>query len=359
MTKPRIISGLAVLSLSLLSSSSILAQATEYETYRMYNPFSHEHFYTQSLDEKETLYNLGWAYEGIAWNAPSQGQPVYRLYNPNTSEHHYTVNYTERTNLLALGWKNEDIAFYSDGQNRVPVYRLYNAMGNKAGSHHYTADFNEKEQLKKAGWKEEGIAWYATQGARLLTKPDFKSYMANSFATFDHIIRLEVPQYIAETTSWSGPAALQMVLAYSGISVSQTQLANASHTSTNGTSLENLMRVANQYGKKSYQVTLLPAWTNHTDQRFAFEASALADLKQGKPVIISINNRLAYHTAQDEITQVVLYGAELDTLGTPTAFYYLDPSLAVQDPIYQGRKTISATLLWQCMTNNSNPGYLW
>lgn len=359
MTKPRIISGMAVLSLSLLSSSPILAQTTEYETYRMYNPFSHEHFYTQSLNEKEALYNLGWAYEGIAWNAPSQGQPVYRLYNPNTSEHHYTANYAERTNLLSLGWKNEDVAFYSDGQNRVPVYRLYNSRVAKAGSHHYTADFNEKEQLKKAGWKEEGIAWYGTQGARLLAKPDFKSSNTTSFASFDHTIRLDVPQYIAEATAWSGPAALQMVLAYFGIPVSQTQLANALQTNADGTSLENLVRVANQYGKKSYQATLLPAWTNHADQRFAFEASALADLKQGKPVILSINTRFAYKTPQDEIRQVVLYGAELDTLETPTAFYYLDPSLAAQDPIYQGRKTISATVLWQCMTNNPNPGYLW
>lgn len=358
MKKTSILS-MAILSLSWLCPNPILAQGADYETYRLYNPSSQEHFYTQSLNERNALYNLGWWYEGIAWSSARQGLPVYRLYNPNTSEHHYTLSTNERTVLMNQGWKNEDVAFYSDASQQIPVYRLYNSRISKAGSHHYTADQNEKEQLKKAGWKEEGIGWYASQGSNLLEKPAIKSLQPSSFASFDHVLHLEVPQYIAENTAWSGPAALQMVLAYYGVPASQSQLAKDLSTTSYGTSLESLVNVANRYLKVDYQATLLPAWTNNTEQRVLFENAALKDLTKGKPVIISINTRLAYKTAQDQINQVVLYGAELDTLGTPTAFYYLDPSLAYQDPVYQGRKVISATTLWQCMTNHSNPGYLW
>ena len=51
--------------------------------YRLYNPYSGEHFYTASADEMGHLASIGWSYEGVGWVAPKQSNtPVYRLYNP-------------------------------------------------------------------------------------------------------------------------------------------------------------------------------------------------------------------------------------------------------------------------------------
>lgn len=43
------------------------------EVYRLYNPNSGEHFYTQNFYEKNNLQNLGWRYEGIGWMTASSG----------------------------------------------------------------------------------------------------------------------------------------------------------------------------------------------------------------------------------------------------------------------------------------------
>lgn len=48
------------------------------------------------MAERKQLVSLGWKYEGVAWYAPTSGQPVYRLYNPNAGDHHYTLDSNER-----------------------------------------------------------------------------------------------------------------------------------------------------------------------------------------------------------------------------------------------------------------------
>ena len=132
--------------------------------FRLYNPNSGEHFYTESSVERRTLKDAGWRYEGIAWKSPlKKGDPVYRLYNPNAGDHHYTVSAAEKNNLVKVGWKYEGIGWYSvkkTDSDRVAIYRLYNPNCTGAGSHHYTKDDAERDYLVKIGWKDEGIAWY-------------------------------------------------------------------------------------------------------------------------------------------------------------------------------------------------------
>lgn len=128
------------------------------QMYRVYNPNSGEHFYTQNAAEKNILVSKGWKYEGIGWNGPTSGAPVYRLYNKNAGDHHYTLNANEKNNLVSKGWKYEGISWYSGGSKAL--HRLYNPNA-KAGSHHYTLNTNEKNNLVKHGWKYEGLAWYA------------------------------------------------------------------------------------------------------------------------------------------------------------------------------------------------------
>lgn len=131
------------------------------QMHRLYNKYTGEHFYTASAEEKNNLRDLGWEYEGEAWEAPeSSGTPVYRLYNPNNGDHHYTPNTAERDMLASNGWKYESIGWYSDDNQSVPLYRLYNPNTTGAGSHHYTMSEGERDNLVAAGWKYEGIGWY-------------------------------------------------------------------------------------------------------------------------------------------------------------------------------------------------------
>ena len=130
--------------------------------YRLYNPNSGEHFYTGSTEERDMLADAGWAYEGVAWNAPiTSGDPVYRLYNPNSGDHHYTMSADERDWLVSLGWNYEGVAWNSATTDDVPQFRLYNPNAD-CGSHHYTSSTEERDYLVSLGWHYEGIGWYGT-----------------------------------------------------------------------------------------------------------------------------------------------------------------------------------------------------
>lgn len=132
--------------------------------YRLYNPNSGEHFFTENTDERDHLVSVGWKYEGVAWKSPkTSNTPVYRMYNPNAGDHHYTTSVAERDWLKTKGWKCEGIGWYSDDQKGDSVYRLYNPNAKGAGAHHYTTSFKEREYLASIGWKYEGIGWFAVK----------------------------------------------------------------------------------------------------------------------------------------------------------------------------------------------------
>lgn len=130
--------------------------------YRLYNPNSGEHFYTQDLHEREVLISLGWNDEKIGWKSPETSDtPVYRLYNKNAGDHHFTTSEKEKDTLVKKGWTYEGIAFYSLKENEgLPVLREYNPNA-KAGAHNYTLDQVEHDFLVSIGWNDEGVAWYA------------------------------------------------------------------------------------------------------------------------------------------------------------------------------------------------------
>ena len=129
--------------------------------YRLYNPYSGEHLYTQNVLELNTLCNIGWIYEGFSWSTPNKSaKPVYRLYNPNNGDHHYTMSTNECNVLSSIGWHYEGVCWYSDQSESQPIYRLFNPNQLSAGSHHYTPSINERDTLSKMGWIPEGIAWY-------------------------------------------------------------------------------------------------------------------------------------------------------------------------------------------------------
>lgn len=149
------------------ATASVTAETVEYtkdntvDVYRMYNPNSGEHFYTETYTERDNLMKAGWKYEGFGWTAPAsdinQSVPVYRLYNPNSGLHHYTMSTEERDQLVSLGWRNEGVGWYSDGLKTVALYREYNPND---GTHNYTTSQSEDSHLVSVGWKQEGTGWY-------------------------------------------------------------------------------------------------------------------------------------------------------------------------------------------------------
>ncbi len=133
--------------------------------YRLYNPYSGEHFYTASAAERDNLMDFGWQDEGVCWIAPeSSNTPVYRLYNSYAGEHHYTTEVYERDLLVGLGWTDEGIGWYSDDAKTVNVYREYNP-NEPANNHNYSANKFEHDNLISLGWVDEGVAWYGAESA--------------------------------------------------------------------------------------------------------------------------------------------------------------------------------------------------
>lgn len=146
------------LGLAFATPTPSLAEDTQV-MYRLYNPNSGEHFYTESSYERDSVVKAGWRYEGVGWVAPTTSDtPVYRLYNPHAGDHFYTTDSYERDSLVKVGWRYEGVGWYSGGS--VTVYRQYNPNAS-AGSHNYTTSYWENQSLVKAGWLAEGTAWMA------------------------------------------------------------------------------------------------------------------------------------------------------------------------------------------------------
>jgi hypothetical protein len=140
--------------------ATVYASVARESMYRLYNPYTGEHFYTSSVEECCMLSAVGWSYEGVGWTAPKKSDvPVYRLYNSFAGDHHYTTSVEERDSLVAAGWSNEGVGWYSADEDEVPVYRQYNPCA-IVGTHNYTTSYVEKEMLVSADWQDEGIGWY-------------------------------------------------------------------------------------------------------------------------------------------------------------------------------------------------------
>jgi uncharacterized repeat protein (TIGR02543 family) len=147
-------------------NQTLYAQWTENKAvpvavYRVYNKNSGLHHYTTNLGEKNALVKLGWKYEGVSFNAATQGsapglKPVYREYNPHDGNHNWTLNQAEHSKLVSLGWHDEGVAWYANPAGPVTVYRLYNPH---SGEHVYTTSAKEYAVVGAAGWHQEGTAW--------------------------------------------------------------------------------------------------------------------------------------------------------------------------------------------------------
>lgn len=150
------------------SNTTVYAHWTKKEVavepvYRLYNPYSNEHLFVTDEGEYDSLGAIGWKQEGVAWNAPKEGDPVYRLFNPYTGGHFYTLSEKERDDCVAAGWREDGVLTHSaPEENGKPIFRLFNPY-EKMNPHHYTVDVAERDALVKLGWRYEGTAWYAAK----------------------------------------------------------------------------------------------------------------------------------------------------------------------------------------------------
>lgn len=161
---------------------STTAEAASNDLYRIYNPNTGEHFFTEYNDEKDWLVNQGWRYEEVAWVVPKEGEAVYRLYNPIVGDHFYTKSVAEYDGLATQGWLQEGRAFYSDVSKNVPVFRSYNKNA-QAGAHMYTAAIAEHNGILNAGWKNEEVSFYAADpgnNSEVANKDELRAIIQNT-----------------------------------------------------------------------------------------------------------------------------------------------------------------------------------
>ncbi len=112
------------------------------------------------------LEDAGWAFEQVGWLAPeASSTPVYRLYNPWSHDHYYTADREEADGLVSEhGWEwdfDGEPAFYSAETSDHPVYQLFNPH-ETVGTHHWTTDHaDEYLPLIGIGWQGEDAKFYA------------------------------------------------------------------------------------------------------------------------------------------------------------------------------------------------------
>ena len=213
--------GLAVAVAGVLVSpaSAFAASRGNVSMWRLYNPYSGEHFYTSSIEEVDSLTPLGWRNEDVGWVAPVHSNtPVYRLYNSHApgGDHHYTTSRAEYDALVKAGWTGEDIGWYSDDGNITPVYREYNPNA-YAHNHNFTTDLSEHNTLVGLGWKNESAggnyAWFGlartghdsprndTERNALRTAQDYVSIFA--FSRSRLVNQLEYEKFSSEVATWA------------------------------------------------------------------------------------------------------------------------------------------------------------
>lgn len=61
--------------------------------------------------------------------------------------------------LVSVGWNDEGVGWYSDPNESVPLFRVYNP-NEYANNHHYTTSAAERDMLLSIGWQDEGVSWH-------------------------------------------------------------------------------------------------------------------------------------------------------------------------------------------------------
>lgn len=204
-----------------LCSPTVAHAADSQSMWRLYNPYTGEHLYTASANERNTLAEIGWEAEGVGWIAPtSSNTPVYRLYNPYVpgGDHHYTTSVEECMALVNEGWRDEGICWYSADSQSVAVMRQYNPFAT-TGTHNYTTDSNEASSLVGLGWNDEGVGWYALSRGDVTTTTSSGITVSGPSGFTDTAAFKRVEQQVASVRNSGHDLGLVVIDLHSGRSI--------------------------------------------------------------------------------------------------------------------------------------------
>lgn len=152
--------------------------------YRFWSDRYRHHFYTISLEERDTVIKTlshDWTYEGIAYYAadvcPQGFSALYRFWSPVYRGHFYTISSAERDyviNNLAHDWTYEGTAFCASPAARPDLTAVYRFWSDRYRGHFYTISSVERDyviQNLSHDWKYEGIAFYVSSNNSPLLDP--------------------------------------------------------------------------------------------------------------------------------------------------------------------------------------------
>ena len=182
--------------------------------YRFWSPKSSSHFYTASLAERDSIIasypTSTWTYEGIAFSAFTTQQagtvPLYRFWSPLLSGHFYTASVDEKNSIIAnypsSTWSLEGIAFYvypstTTVPGTIAVSRFWSPTYQQ---HFYTASADEKRSITAtyptAIWTYEGDTY------RVPATPSVSSTSVSGPALASSVSGLSLPT----GAWWGGPS---------------------------------------------------------------------------------------------------------------------------------------------------------
>ncbi len=151
-----------------------LALAGSAPVYRFWSPENSTHFYTASLEERDSIVasypTSTWTYEGEAFRAFLTQKPgtvpLFRFWSPRLSGHFYTASAEERDGIIASypksTWTYEGVAFYVyPVDTTVPNTSAVSRFWSPQNQHHfYTASVEEKNIVLRSYpaniWTYEG-----------------------------------------------------------------------------------------------------------------------------------------------------------------------------------------------------------
>lgn len=170
-----LICSLGMGTVALAATNDIARPEHSQEVTHLYNPYTHEHFYSSDAAEVKNLVSLGWQNHGRAWYAPEKDAAgaarVYRLFNPYNDDHHYTSSMEEVKACVEAGWQfEENVEIWGFASSDAPsgeasqaprtgVQRLFNPYAERS-THYFTANQEDAAKNVALGWKYESTSWY-------------------------------------------------------------------------------------------------------------------------------------------------------------------------------------------------------
>jgi Ca2+-binding RTX toxin-like protein len=140
-----------------------------FQIYRFYNSDTGAHFFTSSVEERNTVIETlpSFVYEGNSYDSnvsADDGTAVYRFYNADTGVHFYTASEAERDTVLDQlpSYSLEGISYFAspdDSNGGQALYRFYNTSN---GTHFYTVSEAERDAiiLTLGHYSYEGVAYF-------------------------------------------------------------------------------------------------------------------------------------------------------------------------------------------------------